>query len=219
MKKAVVLLSGGLDSTVTLYYAKTQGYQTYALTFDYGQRHKKEINLARQIAGKAKSSWRLVKMQLPWGGSALLDKKIKIPQRRKNMNNIPATYVAARNIIFLSFAASCAETIKAEAIFIGANQIDYSGYPDCRMSFLKMFEKILEKGTKQGTGGKKISVCAPLVKKNKEQIVKMALDLKIPLELTWSCYLGGKYPCGICDSCVLRKQGFMAAKTKDPAYA
>lgn len=216
-KKAVILLSGGLDSSVCLYYAISRGYDVHCLTFDYGQRHKKEIKLAKAIAKKAKSKWQLVKISLPWKGSSLLDKKQKIPQKRKIDTDIPSTYVPARNIIFLSFAASYAESIKAEAIFIGANEIDYSGYPDCRKEFLDAFSATLKKGTKRGTQGSKTVIHAPLVKKNKQQIVKMALNLKVPLELTWSCYVGGRKPCGVCDSCVLRKQGFKMAKAKDPA--
>ncbi|MFH1062789.1 MAG: 7-cyano-7-deazaguanine synthase QueC [Candidatus Omnitrophota bacterium] len=216
-KKAVVLLSGGLDSSVSLYYALSKGYEAHCLTFDYGQRHKKEIELARQIAKKAKSKWQLVKIALPWKGSSLLDRKQKIPQQRKIDAAVPSTYVPARNIIFLSFAASFAESVNAQAIFIGANEIDYSGYPDCREEFLNAFSLALEKGTKCGIQGFKTRIRAPLVKKNKQQIVKLAVRLGVPLELTWSCYLGGKKPCGVCDSCRLRQKGFAQAKTKDPA--
>ena len=215
--KAIVLLSGGLDSSVSLYYALSKGYEAHCLTFDYGQRHKKEIKLAEQIARKAKCKWQLVKIALPWKGSSLLDKKQKIPLKRKVDKQIPSTYVPARNIIFLSFAASYAESIKAQAIFIGANEIDYSGYPDCRQEFLDAFANALKKGTKAGTQGAKTVITAPLVKKNKQQIVQLAIKLGVPLELTWSCYVGGKRPCGVCDSCVLRAQGFAQAKTKDPA--
>ncbi len=216
-KKAIVLLSGGLDSTVSLYYALSKGYDAHCLTFDYGQRHKKEIKLAQKIAEKAKCNWQLVKIILPWKGSSLLDKKQKIPKKRKIDKEIPSTYVPARNIIFLSFAASYAESIKAQSVFIGANEIDYSGYPDCRQEFLDAFAVALKKGTKAGTKGMKIVITAPLVKKNKKQIVQLAIKLCVPLELTWSCYSGGKKPCGVCDSCVLRAQGFAQAKTKDPA--
>lgn len=215
-KKAVVLLSGGLDSTVTLYMAKAKGFYANCLTFDYGQKHKKEINRARKIAKKSDSPWHLIQFRLPWGGSSLLDKKIAIPKKRSQDSQIPSTYVPARNLIFLSFAASFAETIKAEAIFIGANEIDFSGYPDCRSDFLKSFDLSLKKGTKTGTIGKKISIIAPLLRKNKRQIVLLAKRLRVPLEVTWSCYQGGKHPCGVCDSCRLRKQGFMDASVKDP---
>jgi 7-cyano-7-deazaguanine synthase len=216
-KKAVVLLSGGLDSAVSLYYALSQGYEAYCLSFDYGQRHKKELKSAQKIAEKAGCKWQLVKISLPWKGSSLLDKTQKIPQHRRIDASIPSTYVPARNIIFLSFAASFAESVNASAIFIGANEIDYSGYPDCREEFLNAFSLAVEKGTKAGTQGNKTVIRAPLVKKNKQQIVELAVRLGVPLELTWSCYSGGKKPCGVCDSCVLRALGFAQAKQEDPA--
>lgn len=215
-KKAVVLLSGGLDSAATLFYAKSKGLKTYSLTFDYGQRHKKEINLAAKLARKAGSHWQKVVIELPWKGSSLLDEKLKLPEGRRSKTGIPSTYVPARNIIFLSFAASYAESIKADAIFIGANIIDYSGYPDCREGFLRTFEHCINKGTKRGVENKKVRICAPLLKKNKQQIVQLAERLKVPLELTWSCYKGAKKPCGVCDSCKLRKQGFSRANVVDP---
>ena len=217
IKRAVVLLSGGLDSATTLFFAKSKGYKTYGLIFNYGQRHKKEINQAKKIASKASASWQLVNIELPWGGSSLLDRKVKLPKNRNFTSGIPSTYVPARNIIFLSFAASYAESIKAEAIFIGANVIDYSGYPDCREDFLKSFQQAVRKGTKRGVEHKKLRIYAPLIKKNKQQIIRMAKRLKVPLELTWSCYEGGRKPCGVCDSCVLRQQGFIKAKVVDPA--
>lgn len=216
-KRCVVLLSGGLDSAVTLYQAKAMGYETYALTFDYGQRHKKEIAQAKEIAASSASKWQLVNISLPWKGSSLLDRKQPLPKNRKPGRGIPSTYVPARNMIFLSFAASFAEAITAEAVFIGANQIDYSGYPDCRLGFLKLFEKTLKTGTKRGAEGKKIEVIAPLIRKNKAQIVQMARRLGVPIELTWSCYQGGSRPCGVCDSCLLREWGFNAANLRDSA--
>lgn len=215
-KKAVVLLSGGLDSAVTLFYAKNKGFKTYGLTFDYGQRHKKEIKLAEKLAKKAASYWQYVKIELPWKGSSLLDTNLKLPQNRKIGNEIPSTYVPGRNIIFLSFAASFAESIKADAIFIGANVIDYSGYPDCRGDFLKSMQHSINKGTKRGVENKKVRIYAPLLEKNKQQIVQAAKRLNVPFELTWSCYKGGKKPCGVCDSCKLREQGFARAKIMDP---
>ncbi|MCK4994799.1 MAG: 7-cyano-7-deazaguanine synthase QueC [Candidatus Omnitrophica bacterium] len=215
-KSAVVLLSGGLDSAVTLFYAKSKGFETYSLTFDYGQRHKKEIYLAEKLAKRAASYWQHVKIELPWKGSSLLDEKLKLPTNRKIGKGIPSTYVPARNIIFLSFAASYAESIKADAIFIGANIIDYSGYPDCREDFLKSMQQSIIKGTKRGVENKKVRIYTPLLKKNKQQIVKLAKRLEVPLELTWSCYKGGKKPCGVCDSCRLREQGFNSANVMDP---
>lgn len=216
-KKAVVLLSGGLDSATALYIAKKQGYQVHCLTFDYGQKHKKEVFQARKIAKRSNSKWRLVRFELPWKGSSLINKNKSIPKKRNLEGNIPSTYVPGRNIIFLSFAASFAESIRAQAIFIGANEIDFSGYPDCRKEFLQLFENTLQIGTKSGVQGKKISIHFPLVKKNKAEIIIIAKKLGVPIQLTWSCYKGKKYPCGVCDSCVFRKRGFNQAKIKDPA--
>lgn len=201
--KAVILLSGGLDSTTTLYYAKSKGYKCYALIFDYGQRHKRELRSAVAVAKRAKVPYQILKIKLPWKGSALLDKKIKVPVRNK-IKGIPSTYVPARNTIFLSFAVSYAEAIGAGVIFIGANAIDFSGYPDCRPDFYKAFQKVIQKGTKK----KKIKVLTPLIRMTKAQIIKLGMKLKAPLDITWSCYKGGKKPCGICDSCKLREKGF-----------
>ncbi|NQU16432.1 MAG: 7-cyano-7-deazaguanine synthase QueC [Candidatus Saganbacteria bacterium] len=204
MQKAIILLSGGLDSTTTLYYAKNKGYKCHALIFDYGQRHKKEIKSAIKIAKLTKTPYQIVKIKLPWGGSVLLGSKGQVPRYKKMRKEIPPTYVPARNTIFLSFALSYAEAIGAKHIFIGANAIDYSGYPDCRPSFIKAFQNLISKGTRdQGIG-----VRAPLINKTKKQIVKLARKLKVPLELTWSCYKGGRKPCGVCDSCILREKGF-----------
>ncbi len=216
-KRAVVLLSGGIDSATTLYLAKKQGYEAFCLIFDYGQRHKKEIRRAEKIARKAKSHWRLLKFELPGKGSSLIDRGRPIPEHRQLTAGIPSTYVPARNIIFLSFASSYAESIKARAIFIGANEVDFSGYPDCRHGFLKAFERTLRVGMKIGVEGKKISILAPLIKKSKAQIVKLALKLDVPIEDTWSCYRGRKSPCHVCDSCRLRRRGFAQAKIEDPA--
>jgi 7-cyano-7-deazaguanine synthase len=203
MKKAVVLLSGGIDSTTTLYYAKSKGYRCYALIFDYGQRHKRELRSAVAVARRAKVPFQIIKISLPWKGSSLLDKKMKVPNRKK-LKGIPSTYVPARNTIFLSFAVSYAESIGAEAVFIGANAIDFSGYPDCRPAFYKAFRKVVQKGTKK----RKIKVLTPLINMTKAQIIKLGTKLKAPLDMTWSCYKGGKRPCGVCDSCKIREKGF-----------
>jgi 7-cyano-7-deazaguanine synthase len=203
MKKAIVLLSGGLDSTTTLYYALNKGYDCRALIFDYGQRHKRELRSAVAVAKCAKIPYQIIKIKLPWQGSSLLDKKMKVPNR-KSFKGIPSTYVPARNTIFLSFALSYAEAVGAEAIFIGANAIDFSGYPDCRPDFYAAFRKVIEKGTK----AKKIKVITPLINLTKKEIVRLGRKLKAPLEITWSCYRGGKEPCGVCDSCRLRQAGF-----------
>ncbi len=215
--RAVVLLSGGLDSTTVLYEAQRQGFQTSCLTFDYGQRHKKEIRRAEKIARLSGSPWQPVRFGLPWKGSSLLDRSMAVPKNRSLKRGIPSTYVPGRNIIFLSIAASFAECIGARVIFIGANEIDFSGYPDCRQGFLRAFERALREGTKQGVAGRGIALKAPLLKKNKAQIVAMARRLGVPLRLTWSCYQGGRRPCGTCDSCRLRRQGFIDAGFPDPA--
>jgi len=218
MKKAVLLLSGGLDSTTTLYWAQRRGYKVFCLIFDYGQRHHKEVLIAKKIARRAHCDCHIVRISLPWEGSSLLDKKIAIPQGRSiDVKKIPTTYVPARNIIFLSFAASFAETIGARVIFIGANAIDYSGYPDCRPAFFKAYQKALKKGLKVGTQGKEIKIITPLISKTKKEIVQLGLKLKVPYHLTWSCYQGGPRPCGVCDSCRLRHKGFESLQIIDPA--
>lgn len=206
MNKAIVLLSGGIDSTTTLFYAKRKGYRCYALIFDYGQRHRREIQSALAVAKQAKVPCQVLKIKLPWKGSSLLDRKIKIPVR-KNFRGIPNTYVPARNTIFLSFALSFAEAIGAKAIFIGANAVDFSGYPDCRPEFYRAFQKVVHEGTKS----RKIKIIAPLIEMSKAEIIRLGKKLGAPLELTWSCYRGGKNPCGVCDSCRLREKGFREA--------
>ena len=220
--RAVVLLSGGLDSATTLYLAKRQGFLPLCLIFDYAQRHKKEITAAKQIARAAGASFQVIKITLPWKGSSLLDRDKKIPlvskrQCVKVSEQIPSTYVPARNIIFLSFALSCAESIGAQAIFIGAHAQDYSGYPDCRPEFYKAFEKIIAQGTKAGVEGKRIKVHTPLIHKSKAQIIRLGITLGVPFKLTWSCYKGGKAPCRSCDSCYYRAKGFKEAGFSDPA--
>jgi len=217
MKKAVILLSGGLDSTTILYHAKAKGYEAHCLIFDYGQRHRKEIARAMSIARQAKCDYKLVKFAMAWQGSSLLDRSMKLPSRKKiDAKGIPSTYVPARNIIFLSFAVSYAETIGAQAVFIGANAIDYSGYPDCRPRFFKAYEKVIRAGMKSGVEGKTIKIVAPLLQKTKAQIIRMGTRLKVPYNKTWSCYQGGRRPCGICESCRLRQKGFEEAGIKDP---
>jgi 7-cyano-7-deazaguanine synthase len=221
-RRAVVLLSGGLDSAVTLYYARKNGYQCSCLNFDYGQRHKKELACARQIARFARCELQVIKIDLPWKGSSLLDKKISLPGGDRNAQSpgsrsqIPSTYVPARNIIFLSFALSCAEATKAEAIFIGAHAQDYSGYPDCRPEFYQAFVKAAKEGTRAGVEGNPVKIIAPLIKKNKAQIIDLGRQLGVPFELTWSCYKGGKRPCGACDSCYFRAKGFAEVGVEDP---
>ena len=221
-RQAIVLLSGGLDSATTLFLARDLGFQCSCLIFDYGQRHKKEIESAKKIARIAHSPYKIVKLDFPWKGSALLDKKIKIPQYARiqgRKNTISSTYVPARNIIFLSLALSFAEAVKAEAIFIGANAVDFSGYPDCRPLFFKAFKKAADSGTKAGIEDKKIRIATPLIKKTKAEIIKTGKRLGVPFGLTWSCYAGGNKPCGRCDSCYFRAKGFKEAGVKDPLLA
>ena len=202
--KAIVLLSGGLDSTTTLYYAIDKGYDCYALIFDYGQRHRREIKHAKKIAQNLKVKTQILRIKLPWKGSSLLGSRGKGQVPRKKIHGIPLTYVPARNTIFLSFALSYAEAIGAKAIFIGANAIDYSGYPDCRPHYYKAFHHVIRNGTMLGN----IRVYTPLINLTKKQIVKLGRKLKAPLEKTWSCYQGNRKPCNICDSCKLRAKGF-----------
>lgn len=217
MKKAVILLSGGLDSSTALYYAKAKGFAPQCLIFDYGQRHRVELKRAAAIARQAGCPCRIVSIRLPWGGSALLEKRTPLPQREKiDPQEIPLTYVPARNVIFLSFAASFAEAVGARAIFLGANTLDYSGYPDCRPEFFQAFQKALDRGLKAGVEGKPIKIYAPLLRKTKAQIIRLGLKLKVPYGRTWSCYRGGRRPCGACESCVLRARGFKEAGVADP---
>ncbi|OVE78237.1 7-cyano-7-deazaguanine synthase QueC [bacterium F11] len=214
-RKAVVLLSGGMDSAVALWWAKKKGWSCFALSFDYGQRHKKEINQARLLARTAQVPFRLVRFSLPWGGSSLTDSRKALPKNRptrKMRDRIPSTYVPARNTIFLSFALSWADQMKSEAIVIGANAIDYSGYPDCRPRYMKAFERVSKEGTRQGVEMKsKISILTPLLNLTKVDIVKLGQSLNVPLHLTWSCYAGKSRPCDRCDSCRLREKGFQEA--------
>lgn len=217
MSKAIVLLSGGLDSATTLYYAKSKKYDVRALIFDYGQRHRKEILCACAVARAAKVSFEVVKIAMPWKGSALLDKGMHVPDKGVKKGMIPSTYVPARNIIFLSFAASFAEAVGAEVIFIGANAVDYSGYPDCRPDFFKAFSSVLKKGMKAGVEGHAIRIETPLLRLTKAGIIHLGNALRVPYGKTWSCYNGVKSSCGVCDSCRLRAKGFKEAGVLDPA--
>ncbi|OGW75253.1 MAG: 7-cyano-7-deazaguanine synthase QueC [Omnitrophica bacterium RBG_13_46_9] len=218
MKKAIVLLSGGIDSATTLYVAKKKGFAPSALIFDYGQRQRKEIESAKKIAKKARCPYRIVRLPFFWKGSSLLDSKVPVPVNRSFNSigrGIPSTYVPARNLVFLCIAASFAESTRTRAIFIGAHTQDFSGYPDCRKVFFEAFKKVLTAGTKDGS---KIEVFTPLIDKNKEEIIKIGLRLNVPYRMTWSCYKGGKRPCGICDSCIIRARGFKEAGIADPYF-
>ena len=206
-KQAIILLSGGIDSATTLYWAIKKGYKCQALIFDYGQRHKKEIKSAKKLAQLNKVPYLVLSIKLPWKGSSLLDKTRKIPIREK-MTGIPSTYVPARNTIFLSFALSFAESIGAAAIIIGANAVDFSGYPDCRPGYYTAIQKLANKALKRG----KIKIITPLLKLSKTKIIKLAKSMGVPIESTWSCYQGGKIPCGVCDSCKIRNKALLQAK-------
>lgn len=216
--KAICLLSGGLDSTVTLAYAIHQGFEVTALTINYGQRHKRELEAAKAVAAHFNVPHTIMEFPLTGFRSALTDESIPVPDRKPEEigYDIPETYVPARNIVFLSLAAGLAESVDASAVFIGANAIDYSGYPDCRPEFFQAFEDMLEVGTKRGVLGHPVRIEHPILKKTKAEIVKMGMKLEAPLHLTWSCYRGGEKACGHCDSCVLRLKGFKEAGVKDP---
>ncbi|MFA6079229.1 MAG: 7-cyano-7-deazaguanine synthase QueC [Candidatus Omnitrophota bacterium] len=218
-KKAIVLLSGGLDSAVTLFYAVKNGYDCRCLSFDYGQKQKREIALARKLAAWAGAKFITVKLPLPWKGSSLLDKNKAIPLDRKIEDikkGIPSTYVPGRNTMFLAVASSFAEAVGARAIFIGAHFEDSSGYPDCRKEYLEAFDKVIRLGTKAGRE-KRLSLKFPLIEKDKAGIIKLGLSLGVPFQLTRSCYQGSKRPCMRCDSCILRQRGFKRAGVEDPA--
>lgn len=221
MKKAVVLISGGLDSATTAAIAKSEGYDIYALSFDYGQRHSREIDSAKAVAKSLGAKDHLIiSFDMRKIGGSALTADIDVPLDRETdemSEGIPVTYVPARNTIFLSFALSYAETIGAEDIFIGVNQIDYSGYPDCREEFIKAFEKTANLATKAGVEGtSKFCIKTPLIKLTKADTIKKGLELGVDYSLTWSCYSGGELACGRCDSCKLRLAGFAQVGTKDP---
>lgn len=218
-KRAIVLVSGGLDSAVTLYKALRDGYECTCLLFDYGQRHKKELVAAKRVAQKAGCDFKVLKITLPWKGSSLLDNTSALPvfKTHKSASVIPNTYVPARNTIFLSFALSCAESMHASAIYIGVHAQDYSGYPDCRPQFFRAFSQVIKTGTKAGAEGHNIQIKTPLIGFDKAKIIQLGKKLEVPFFLTWSCYRGLQKPCGRCDSCYYRARGFRSAGLKDPA--
>ena len=220
-KKAVVLLSGGLDSATALAIAKAQGFDCYALSFRYGQRHAVELECADQVA-KAQGvvEHRTVTIDLgAFGGSALTDAKIAVPHQPGNPDEIPVTYVPARNTVFLSYALAWAEVLGSFDLFIGVNALDYSGYPDCRPEFIAAYEKMANLATKAAVhGGRKLTVHTPLIYLTKAQIIQKGLELGVDYGVTSSCYdpaPDGK-ACGTCDSCRLRLKGFKEAGAKDP---
>ena len=218
--KALVLLSGGLDSSVVLSVCQEKGYDIYAISFDYGQRHKVELEYAKfQATFFNCISHEVFKMEF-YGGSALTD-DIKVPKNRDSHSmskDIPVTYVPSRNIVFLSFASGYAECHDIDNIFIGVNAIDYSGYPDCRKNFIDNFEKLINKSTKKGLEGSKFKINTPLINLSKKDIIKLGHKNGVDFSMTSSCYSPKlKKNCGVCDSCLLRKQGFEEAGLRDPA--
>jgi 7-cyano-7-deazaguanine synthase len=210
-RKAVVLLSGGLDSATSAAMAIKNGFEVIALSFSYGQRHDKELESARKIAQflGIKEHYFLDINLAQWGGSSLTDKQMNLPQDGVKPNIIPSTYVPGRNTVFIAIALSLAEAKAAEAIYLGINAVDYSGYPDCRPEYLEAYQKLANLSSKVGLEGKAPELIAPLVNYSKVEIVKKALDLGIPIQETWSCYQGGEKPCGLCDSCRIRHQALI----------
>jgi 7-cyano-7-deazaguanine synthase len=219
--RAVVLLSGGMDSATALGIALQDGFAVTALSVDYGQRHRKELEAARKVAKHfGVRDHRTVSLDLTAiGGSALTDRKIPVPEQRRLEEigqAIPSTYVPARNTILLSYALGLAETTGAKAIYIAANALDYSGYPDCRPEFYRAFQEVARLGTKRGVEGDMIEIRTPLIGMSKADIVRKGEELGVPWALTWSCYRGEDKACGVCDSCQLRLKGFREAGVKDP---
>lgn len=219
MSKAVILLSGGLDSTTVLAIAKSRGYECYALSFDYGQKQKSELNSAIEIAKSYQvKEHRIMKVSLSdIGGSALTDKSINVPDYKKS-SDIPVTYVPARNTIFLSLALAWSEVIGSNDIFIGVNSVDYSGYPDCRPEYIEAFEKMANLATKNAVMGKKITIHTPLIYLNKVEIIGEGQKLGVDYSKTITCYRANDLgeACGRCDACELRKIGFKNAGFVDP---
>ncbi len=220
---AIVLLSGGLDSATTLAIARDEGFACHALSFDYGQRHRVELDAARQVAesiGVVSHRWATIDLRT-FGGSALTS-DIDVPKDRNAAEmeeDIPVTYVPARNTIFLSYALALAEVMEAADIFIGVNAVDYSGYPDCRPAFIKAFEKMANLATRAGVEGHKLTIHTPLIDLPKVQIIERGLQLGVDYSLTHSCYDPGPHgqPCTRCDACILRIQAFEALGMTDPA--
>jgi 7-cyano-7-deazaguanine synthase len=226
-QKAVIILSGGLDSATCMGMAKELGYELYPITFDYGQRHRIEINNARQVAEfygvEARHKVIALSFLRDFGGSALTDDAIGVPKvtgestaKPSVAEEIPVTYVPGRNLLFLSIATSYAEVTGSDAIYIGVNALDYSGYPDCRPEFIHKVEEVVALATKVGVEGKPIQIATPLIHLTKADIIKEGMRLGVPYHLTTSCYNGRPEACGECDSCRLRLKGFADAGLQDP---
>jgi 7-cyano-7-deazaguanine synthase len=220
-KRAIVLLSGGLDSCVAGTIAKCEGYGVHALTVDYGQRHAREIEAAEAVARALRAAeHKIVKVDLTaFGGSSLTDTSEEVPLDRDEAamgHGIPSTYVPARNTIFLALALAHAEVAEAQAVFVGVNAVDYSGYPDCRPAFIEAMNGVAALATKQAVEERAVKIHAPLIEWSKSRIIQEGVNLRAPLKHTWSCYRGGERACGRCDSCLLRLKGFREAGLEDP---
>lgn len=218
-KRAVILLSGGLDSATVLASARAQGYDCYTMSFDYGQRHRSELDASRLISQTLGAiEHKVIGINLDGiGGSALTDSSLAIPEASRD-GEIPATYVPARNTVFLSLALGWAEVLQAYDIFIGVNDVDYSGYPDCRPAFIEAFERVANLATREGVEGRAFRIQAPLQSLSKADIIQLGTQLGVDYALTVSCYQADDEgrACGVCDSCQLRKQGFLNAAMNDP---
>jgi 7-cyano-7-deazaguanine synthase len=219
MSRGVVLLSGGIDSAVTLAHAQEHGCECHALSIDYGQRHRAELAAAKRIARARQVQHRLIQLDLrTFGGSALTSDKIEVPQASTSVDDgVPITYVPARNTIFLALGLAWAEVLKAQHIYIGANAVDYSGYPDCRPEYLAAFQQMANLATKAALEGARISIDAPLLHLTKAQIIKQAISMRLNLAETVSCYQADDdgFACGTCDSCAIRRRGFAVAGVAD----
>jgi 7-cyano-7-deazaguanine synthase len=229
MPGELVVLSGGLDSTVCMALADRErgsgpgrdpgSDPLVAVSFDYGQRHRNELDHAAGVAGHYRAEHLVVHLDTSaWGGSALTDESIDVPTGGTE-DGIPVTYVPARNSIFLAVSLGVAEARQLDAVWIGVNAIDYSGYPDCRPEFIEAFRGVAATGQKRGVEGNPVRIAAPLIELTKAEIVRLGTELDAPLHLTWSCYRGGDRPCGTCDACLLRARGFAEAGVVDPATA
>jgi len=217
MNKAVVLLSGGLDSATTAAIAIAEGYQVIALSFRYGQKHEKELVAAQKIAEALGIKEHFIsEIDLAqWGGSSLTDQSMPIPQEGLQPDIIPSTYVPGRNTVFMAIALSLAEAKNAQAIYLGINAVDYSGYPDCRPEYLAAYQQLANLSSRAGVEGNAPQLIAPLVKDSKVDIVHRALELNVPIADTWSCYQGAATPCGLCDSCRIRDRALIEAGRSD----
>ena len=219
-KRAVVLLSGGLDSATVLAIARSEGYLCHALSMSYGQRHSVELGAAGRVAralGAVEHKTVPIPLDL-FGGSALTDERIAVPEEAAPAGGIPATYVPARNTIFLSLALGWAEVLRARAIFIGVNAVDYSGYPDCRPAFIEAFQALANLATREGVEGARFRIHAPLIRLTKAEIIRRGIDLGVDYGATVSCYQADAdgRACGRCDACRFRAQGFSEAGVPDP---